>query len=477
MNIIRAITRKERLVWIVLTAALAGFVLIIALAPNLVAQAKGSGDDQQALQKFNQIFYYVKDNYVDLDKTESKRLIDGALDGMLKSLGDPYSTYITGDAVREFNESSTGTFGGLGMTVSKQRLFDKNNKAVENTPVEVIAPIEGTPAFRAGIVAGDLIMKVNGESTINLDLDEVVLKMRGTPGTPVTLTIRRNNAIDFDLPIVRGVIEIPSVKSALINGKIGYVRILEFDEQSPARTKAALTDLLAKGATSLVIDLRYNPGGLLESVVAIVDYFLSDGTIVSILGRAPAQNIVYFAKKFNDIVPPKMPVAVLIDHGSASASEIFAGAMKDTGRAVIIGQKSYGKGSVQVAAPLEGAYVKMTVARYFMPSGVTPDKVGILPDIEVKNPEYTELELASYSRIVKENLIFNFVAKNPKPSEKQIFDFIVSLQKQGIDLRESALRVLVLAEVYRKTAEPPIYDLVGDAALQKAVDTVTAKTK
>jgi carboxyl-terminal processing protease len=475
MNILRAISKKERLVWIAVTLSLAGFILLVALAPNLAAQAKG-GDDQQALQKFSDIYYYIKDNYVDVDKTDSKRLIDGALDGMFKSLDDPHSVYLMNQARQEVEDSTTGSFGGIGCYISKQRVFDKDGKLVENTPIEIISPFEGTPAFRAGINAGDLIMKIDGESTLEMSADDAVNRLRGAPGSSVVLSIRRGT-LDFDVTIVRGTIEIPTVKSAVINGNIGYIRLIEFSNFAPARMKDALLDLQKRGITSLILDLRSNPGGLLASAVSIADYFLSEGTIVSVLGRAPAENAVYFAKKGNDLVPASLPVIVLVNKSSASASEILAGALKDNGRAQIVGETTYGKGSVQIASFMGDTAFKLTVARYYSPSGATVDKVGITPNVEVKVPDFSEAEQKSYEKLIKGGQIADFVKKNPSPSDKDIVAFIAALQKQGIDLRETALRRLILDEIYRTVNNPPVYDLGSDIVLEKAVDILSAKVK
>jgi carboxyl-terminal processing protease len=444
----------------------------------MLAQNPAS-DDLRALQKFNEIYYYIKDNYVDSDKTDAKRMIDGALQGLFKSLDDPYSAYITEEALRELEDTSTGAFGGVGLVISKQRLFNKNGDPIENTPVEVVSPIDGTPAYRAGINAGDLIIKVEGESILELTLDEVVKRLRGAPGTSVKVTIRRGESLEFDVSLQRAKIEIPTVKHAMIGSSVGYIKIIEFTTYTPERVKDVLTEFRGKGAKALIIDLRSNPGGVLSSVISIADYFLSSGTIVSVRGRNAAENVVYSAKRSNDIWPANLPVTVLIDRGSASASEILAGALKDQGRATIVGEKSYGKGTVQHVKISDdaGFGFKLTVARYYTPSGATVDKVGVLPDVEVKEEEYSDTEKASYERIIKENLVGKFIEKNHNPREKDITAFIAQLKAKGIALREIALRRLILREVYRMVNDPPVYDLNTDIVLKRALDLlgVTAK--
>ncbi|MBN2353475.1 MAG: S41 family peptidase [Spirochaetales bacterium] len=477
MNILRTISKRERLVWIIVTVSLAGFILLVTLAPNLAAQAQG-GNDQEALQRFDSVYFYVKDNFVDADKTDAKRLIDGALDGLFKSLDDSHSVYFKNSQERqELEDTTSGSFGGIGCYISKQQVYDMDGKPVENTPIEIVSPFEGTPAYRAGVNAGDLIMKIDGESTLDLTTDDAVSRLRGKPGTSVTLTIRRGGSLEFDVVIVRGTIEIPTVKSALINGNIGYIRLIEFSAYAPARMKDALLDVQSKGAKSIVLDLRANPGGLLDSAISIADYFIPEGTIVSVLGRSPSQNAVYFAKKGNDLVPADMPVTVLINKSSASASEILAGALKDNGRAEIVGETSYGKGSVQVPFSRDDLTFKLTVARYYSPSGATVDKVGITPTVEVKVPALSDDELKAYEKIIKGGLIAGWVKHHHSPTDRQIRAFIAELQKKGIELRETSLRRLILDEIYRTVNNPPVYDLGSDIVLKKAVDLLNAKKK
>jgi carboxyl-terminal processing protease len=474
MRIFKEITKRERSLWIGITLFLAGFILLFSFAPGLVAQGESS-EDQRALQKLNDTYYYIKDYFVDGDKTDTKKLIDGALEGLFKSLDDPYSAYITAESLRDLEDTSTGSFGGVGLVISKERLFDKNGAAIEKTPIEVVSPIDGTPAFKAGVNAGDLIIKVEGDSTLELSLDEVVKKLRGAPGSSVTMTIRRGQTLEFDVSLVRANIEIPTVKSALINNTTGYIKIIEFTKYTPARVKEVIADLVSKGMTSLIIDVRSNPGGVLDAVTTIADYFISDGPLVSVKGRMASENVVYNAKKSNDLVPATMPIAILIDKGSASASEILAGALKDSGRAQAFGEKSYGKGTVQRVKFTDDSGFKLTVARFYSPSGATIDKVGVSPNVEVKEEDYTDAEKASYEKIIKDNLIGEFIKQHPQPGEKETSDFIVQLQKQGIALREIALRRLILREVYRTVNDPPIYDLGTDLVLQKAMESLAQK--
>ncbi|RPJ05697.1 MAG: S41 family peptidase [Spirochaetaceae bacterium] len=465
----KGILKRERLVWMAITAVLLGFILLVSFAPTIMAQGP-TYEDQKALRQFQDIYTYVKDCYADQDKTATRNLMDDALDGLFKSLGDPYSVYLTSESLREVEDTSAGAFGGVGLVISKQRIYDKDGKLLENTPIEVVSPLEGTPGFKAGFNAGDLIIKVDGESTLELTLDAVTKKMRGTPGTKVVLTVRRGESLVFDVSVVRASIEVPTVKSAMMENGIGYIRIIEFTNFTPGRIKEVITDFKAKGLKGLVIDLRSNPGGVLSSVVSIADYFLSEGQIVSVRSRVASENMVYNANKNNDMVASNFPLVVLIDRGSASASEIFAGAVKDQKRAVIIGEQSYGKGTVQYVKFIEDAGFKLTVAKFYAPNGYTIDKTGITPDIIIKEDDFTDTEKQSYERIIKDGLITQFVTKTPQPTEKQIADFLAGLKRDGITLRDLVLRRLINIEVSRKLNNPPVYDLGTDPVLQRAME-------
>lgn len=469
MSLWQSITKRERIIWLLITLSLIGFIFFFTIAPSLLAQGSSDKEDQAVSEQFREAYSYIKENYVDLEKVSSQKLLDGALDGMFKALGDPYSAYYNKEQLRDLNDLAEGSFGGVGLVISKQRLFDKNGEPISNTPVEVVSPIEGTPAYKAGINAGDLIIKVEDKSTLEMSLDDVVKALRGNPGTAVTITVRRGESLEFTVTLTRAMIEIPTVKTAVINQKVAYLKIVEFSKPTAQRVREALLSFEKQGLKSLIIDIRSNPGGLLDSVIAIADYFLAEGQILSVRGRNPAIDRVYYARQGNELATA-MKIAVLIDKGSASASEILAGALKDNKRATLFGERSYGKGTVQHLKPAgEGEY-KLTVARYYTPSGQTVDKNGITPDVELKEEEYSEAEKAAYERLIKENLIAEFVKETPNPSDEAIRAFILKLKQKGIALRDSALRILILREVYRKVNNPPVFDLESDMVLKAAFD-------
>ncbi len=463
---------RERLVWVGITVGLVFLVLFLALTPNLIAQ-NNNNKSQKALEKFAEIYYYIQKYYVDESKLDPDTLINGALKGLFSALDDPFSAYLTPDDLHYLTDTSQGSFGGVGLVISKERfILDKEGKRPDKLPVEVITPIEGTPAYKAGVHAGDLIIKVEGDSTTELSLDEVVRRLRGKPGTTVTMTLQRGESLVFDVKVTRAVIEIPTVKSAMMPGKIGYLKIIEYTSYTYDRVKEVLLDFKKQGFKALIIDERLNPGGLLPSVVAVADLFLSKGPIVSVRGRNPAENTVYNATPYKTIVPENIPIIVLIDKGSASAAEILAGALQDTGRALIVGQTSYGKGTVQHARVLDDSGFKLTVAKYYTPKGISIDKIGVKPDVKVKEDEFTDAEKASYEKIIRENIIGEFVTKYPHATEKAIDSFITRLKKQGIALREIALKRLIKSELNRTKNNPPVYDLSTDIVLEKAVDII-----
>ena len=319
---------------------------------------------------FGEVLEKINKEYVDeINQSES---MDSAINGLLQSL-DPYSAYMSPEIFNEMQTETSGEFGGLGIEVS-----------MESGVVKVISPIDDTPASRAGIKAGDYIVKINDIQVQGKSLSEAVDLMRGPVGSGIELTIRRRGekkALTFN--IVREVIQIKSVKADLLEKNIGYIRLTSFNENSGKQIKKEINKFEEnKNVRSYILDLRNNPGGLLSQAIKISDFFLNDGEIVSTKSRKSSENRKWFAKK-GDLTNGKT-IVVLINYGSASASEIVAGALKDHKRAILLGENSYGKGSVQSIIPLknDGA-IRLTVAKYYLPSGKSISEVGVSPDIEV----------------------------------------------------------------------------------------------
>ena len=346
-------------------------VLTLFLFCFLFQQVSSAENDiYKKIDLFGEVLEKINKEYVDeINQSES---MDSAINGLLQSL-DPYSAYMSPEIFNEMQTETSGEFGGLGIEVS-----------MESGVVKVISPIDDTPASRAGIKAGDYIVKINDVQVQGKSLSEAVDLMRGPVGSGIELTIRRRGerkALIFN--VVREIIQIQSVKADILEKSIGYLRLTSFNENSGKQIEREIKKLEKnKDVKSYILDLRNNPGGLLSQAIKISDFFLDNGEIVSTKSRKPSENRKWFAKK-GDLTNGKVLI-VLINYGSASASEIVAGALKDHKRAILLGENSYGKGSVQSIIPLknDGA-IRLTVAKYYLPSGKSISEVGVSPDIEI----------------------------------------------------------------------------------------------
>ena len=344
---------------------------IIFLSFFYLSSANSSEVDiYKKIDLFGEVLEKINREYIDeINQSES---MDSAINGLLQSL-DPYSSYMSPEILEEMQTETSGEFGGLGIEVG-----------MEAGVVKVISPIDDTPASKAGLKAGDYIVKINDTQVQGKSLSEAVDLMRGPVGSSIELTVRRRGekkALTFN--ITREIIEIQSVKSELLEENIGYIRLTSFNENSSDQIEKQIKKLKKnKNVNSFILDLRNNPGGLLNQAIRISDFFLENGEIVSTKSRKKSDNRKWFAKK-GDITDGKT-LLVLINYGSASASEIVAGALKDHKRAIVVGENSYGKGSVQSIIPLKNrGAIRLTVAKYYLPSGKSISEVGVRPDIEV----------------------------------------------------------------------------------------------
>ncbi len=335
---------------------------------------KNSNEIFDKIDLFSEVLDKIQKEYVEeIDQSEA---MDAAINGVLQSL-DPYSSYMSPEIFEESMTETSGEFGGLGIEVS-----------MEAGVVKIITPIDDTPASRAGVKAGDFIVRINGEQVQGKTLFEAVNLMRGPVGTSIEITIRRKGLKKAKIfKITREVIEIKSVKAELIDKEIGYLRLRSFNENSDNQLKKEISKFENnKKLVGYILDLRNNPGGLLSQAVKISDFFLDDGEIVSTKGRHSRENRKFFAKK-GDRINGK-PLIVLINNGSASASEIVAGALKDQKRAILLGETTYGKGSVQSIIPLKNnGAIRLTISKYYLPSGQSISEVGVTPDIKIEEQE------------------------------------------------------------------------------------------
>lgn len=364
--------RKFYLLSLVAVMVTLGLVTPSSLSANVSQQQLKETARLKALEKFTRVISIVKKYYV--NKESLNTLINKSLEGLMTNL-DPHSAFLTKQSYKNLQTETSGEFGGLGISVG-----------MKDHMLTVIAPIDGTPAYKAGVKAGDIILMINNKSTMGMNINTAVKLMRGKIGTPINITVyRKGVAKPIKIHIIRGLIKIQSVYTRQIGNDILYIKITSFDQHVvPSVTKALNKyDHIDKG---IILDLRNNPGGLLNQAVGLVNMFVKHGVIVSQRGRRKSEDAVYKANpaKFKT----NLPIVVLINGGTASAAEITSGALQDHKRAIIVGQKSFGKGSVQVVLPVaKNQAVKLTIARYYLPSGRTIQNIGITPDVEVKPGE------------------------------------------------------------------------------------------
>ena len=336
-----------------------------------LAKAENRQETYKQLNLFGDVFQRVQEQYV--EEVTDKKLIEAAISGMLQSL-DPHSSYLSPESFKDMQVKTKGKFGGLGIEIT-----------MENGVVKVVSPIDDTPAANVGMKSGDLIIGINGESIRGLSINDAVSQLRGPVGSKVVITVVRDKKDPFEIEIIRDVIKIRSVRHNVINN-IGYVRLTTFSDTTTSGLEKSVDKIkneLGKNFQGLILDLRNNPGGLLNQSISVTDAFLNQGEIVSTQGRKDDDTSRIFAKK-GDLIDGK-PMIVLINSGSASASEIVAGALKDHSRAIIVGTRSFGKGSVQSIIPLAGnGAMRLTTARYYTPSGISIQAKGIEPDIIVE---------------------------------------------------------------------------------------------
>jgi carboxyl-terminal processing protease len=410
---------------------------------------KNRGYSETILQVFN----FIQRNVGGVD---SKVLYEGAMTGIFNALGDSISTFLPESEMKGLNDTTPRPFGGVGLNITKH----------EGNYVEVVSPIEDTPSWRAGINPGDLIISINGELTDKLTTDEFIDRLSGTPGTVVNLVIRRGEKLEFPLSLTRTIVEVPTAKSAMI-GDIGYLKLLTFTPMTVERATNAINDFKAKNYKGLILDLRNNYGGLLNSAIDVSSLFLEGGVVVSIKSRNEINNRVFNTTRPVQ-VPSSIPVIVLINKSSAGASEIVAGALKDRGRAFLVGEKSYGRGSIQQVYPVDTAGFKLTTARYYTPRDVNIDIIGIPPDRLVKFPEFADADAEKLNSLIKDNKIPAYVKDNPKASPAQIETFARTLERD-YKLDFSLLKRLIRSEQNRTTIAP-VYDLEYDVQLLEAVN-------
>lgn len=458
-------------------AKAAGIIVLTIFTSQCFAQSQSetaknvTKRGRQYTEMVGALMDFIQQYYV--DEVDAETLYKGALKGMFESLNDPYSLYLDSEAMRSLSDTTEGSFGGVGLYISKSFESTSDKPAY----VEVTSPMEDTPGFRAGIQPGDLIISVEGIDTSTITMEEVLDKLRGPVGEEVHIVIRRGQNMEFPVTLTRALIEVPVVKYGIIpvgqKTKLGYMRLIQFTPQTVEHTQEAIDSFKAEGVSGVIIDLRNNPGGLITSVADIADKFIDSGPIVSTKSRIEYQNQVFTASPKNTTFMKGTPIVVLINKGSASASEILSGALKDYHLAYLVGQRTYGKGSVQTVWPFsktEG--VKMTIARYYTPSDVNIDKIGIPPDREILFPVLSEDGEKQYLELMKADEISKYVASHAGMSEDDISSYAKDLKKKYPSIDDASLRKLVRNEVNR-TKGAMLYDLDYDVQLNEAINILT----
>jgi len=376
---------KKALLFGFLSTITASVIMVSNAQADNVYDTKQKNDTSklEAYLKFTKIVSIIEEQYV--DELNTSDIIDKALKGLLVNL-DAHSSFMDAKESKDLQVQTNGEFGGLGISVG-----------MKDGALTVIAPIEGTPADKAGMKSKDIILKIDDQATIGMTIDKAVSLMRGKPGTPITLTvIRKGEPRPLTIDIVRDIIEIQSVYAKTIGDDILYLRITSFDQKVVSSMRKAIEK--HPEAKGFIIDLRNNPGGLLNQAIGVVDMFVNHGIIVSQKGKVDSENLIYNARPSNS--DTKTPIVVLVNDGSASASEIVSGALQDHKRAIIVGKKTFGKGSVQIVMPVGNSEsLRLTIARYYLPSGRTIQAVGVTPDIEV---DYGEIKKADEGISIKE---------------------------------------------------------------------------
>ena len=419
--------------------------LSLVFSTSLFAKTKDEAVKEEAsrleaLAKFTKVISIVEQYNV--DDVTIEELMDKALEGMMSNL-DAHSNYLKQKDYKNLKVQTDGEFGGLGITVG-----------IKDGALTVISPIEGTPADKAGLKSGDIILKINEKSTLSMTIDEAVSIMRGKVGDPINITIvREDEPKPLKINIIRGIITIESVYAKSIVDDIQYIRVTSFDKKVVEDVSKAIKKRNGS-SKGIILDLRNNPGGLLDQAVGLVDLFVDEGDIVSQKGRKATDNEIYSAKSSSTIT--ELPLVVLINGGSASASEIVSGALQDHKRAIVVGENTFGKGSVQVVLPIiEGEAIKLTIARYYLPSGRTIQAVGVKPDIEVlpgevktRKNEYA-LKEADLKKHLEEELE-KVDGKKADEAEKENSKFIITtdMLKKDLQLKEATniLKALIITQ-------------------------------
>lgn len=454
--------KKERFLWIFIVL----IILMMQLFPFCTSRgnSNNNSDENVYFDLLREAMQYIRLYYVDEEKIDYKNLMHGAVKGMLESLGDDHTSFLSEEDFADLKSSISGNFGGLGIYIT-----------VKDGYPTVISPIEGTPADKMGIEAGDIIVEIEGKPTKGMNIDEVVKKLKGKEGTKVTFKVARESALELiPFTITRAKINVPSVKSGFIKKGLAYIKITSFGEKTTKSLKKAISKLKEKGMEKVIVDLRNNPGGLLSAAEKISDMFINEGKIVYTRGRHPRDDEDFYASAERTLIDYNVPVVVLVNEGSASASEILSGAIQDTNRGLIVGAKTFGKGSVQNIIELkrsgEDVAMRLTIQKYFTPKGRSIHGKGIEPDVLINFPKKTFEERYMEKKLYDGKYIAKFLKKYPNYTDDNISELMSQLEKDQIQIKRRMVEKY-LRDQNRKIGKQ-LYDLEYDIQLKKAVEVI-----
>jgi carboxyl-terminal processing protease len=420
------------------------------------------------MQKLELLYRLVERDFLfDIDH---KAVYESMAKGLFSGLEDDYSAYILSKDAADFSEDTSGTYGGIGAYISKNYLEYRDFTKPETYMINITSVFPGSPAEAAGIRAGDLISHIDGESVEDLEATEASHALKGTPNTPVILTIKRGQNT-FDVTVIRKIVTVPTVSSDIIYNRIGYLQITQFTNSTGDQVRDNLIELLDSGISSLIIDLRNNPGGIVDATLSVADMLLSDKTIVHVHSKSPSENRTYVSSS-RVLVPQDMPIVVLVNKGSASSSEILAGALKDNNRATLVGSTSFGKGLIQIVSPFGDGFYTLTTSQYRTPGGNDIHEVGIPVDIEVEDYTIEDEDMETYLEFINSGAIEDFIEVHPEFSDNTMELFMDTVVGDNPPLNKEVYRLLLRREYLFQMPydERPIADPEYDKVLMRAID-------